>query len=90
LLIGLYMLPGTILALPGGLLGRSGDKRLVVIGLVPMTTGGLLAGLAESYSVLIAGWLVSGIGAILLNVLMTKMINDWFAGREIVLARRSS
>ena len=57
-----------------------------MIGLALMTAGGLLAGLAESYPVLAAGRLISGVGAILLNVLMSKMITDWFAGREIVLA----
>ena len=29
---------------------------------------------------------MSGVGAVLLNVLMAKMITDWFSGREIVLA----
>jgi len=86
-LIGLYMLPGIALAFPGGLLGRRfGDKRIVAVGLVLMTAGGALVGLADSYAALVAGRLVSGIGAVLLNVLMTKMITDWFAGREIVLA----
>jgi predicted MFS family arabinose efflux permease len=36
---------------------------LVVIGLALMTAGGLLAGLAESYRVLAAGRLISGVGA---------------------------
>jgi predicted MFS family arabinose efflux permease len=86
-LIGLYMLPGVVLALPGGVLGqRFGDTRVVVVGLALMTAGGALAGVAGSYSVLLAGRLASGVGAVLLNVLMTKMITDWFVGREIVLA----
>lgn len=86
-LVGLYMLPGIVLALPGGLLGqRFGDKRLVVLGLALMTAGGALTGIAESYAAITAGRLISGLGAILLNVLMSKMITDWFAGREIVLA----
>ncbi len=34
-LLGLYFLPGIVLALPGGLLGRRfGDKRVVVAGWV--------------------------------------------------------
>ena len=34
-LVGLYLLPGAVIALPGGLLGRRfGDKRLVLVGLV--------------------------------------------------------
>ena len=87
LLIGLYMLPGVALAFPAGVFGaRFGDRRLVTIGLVLMAGGGVLMGLADSYAALIAGRLASGVGAVLLNVLMTKMITDWFAGREIVLA----
>lgn len=86
-LIGLYFLPGIVLAIPGGLLGqRFGDKRIVLIGLALMGGGGVGMALAESHAVLVAGRLISGIGAVLLNVLMTKMIIDWFAGREIALA----
>jgi hypothetical protein len=31
----------------------------------------------------LAGRLISGVGAVLLNVLLTKMTIDWFIGREI-------
>ncbi|MGK7870956.1 MFS transporter [Falsiroseomonas sp. E2-1-a20] len=86
-LIGLYFLPGVVLALPGGLLGRRfGDKRVVVAGLALMVAGGVVAGFADSYPALATGRVMSGVGAVLLNVLMAKMITDWFAGREIVLA----
>jgi predicted MFS family arabinose efflux permease len=86
-LIGLYFLPGIALALPGGLLGRRfGDTHVVAAGLVLMLAGGVLSGLAWGYPVLVAGRLVSGTGAVLLNVAMSKMIADWFIGREIVLA----
>jgi MFS family permease len=86
-LVGLYFLPGVALALPGGLLGRRfGDKRVVAVGLALMAMGGALAGLAEGYAALAAARLLSGFGAVLLNVLMAKMVTDWFAGREIVLA----
>ena len=30
--------------------------------------------------------MISGLGAVFVNVLMTKMVTDWFAGREIVAA----
>src|SRR3712207_5887461 len=86
-LIGLYFLPGVALALPGGLLGRRfGDTRVVALGLALMAGGGALAGLAEGYAALAAGRLLSGFGAVLLNVLMAKMVADWFAGREVALA----
>jgi cyanate permease len=87
-LIGLYFLPGVALALPGGALGRRfGDMRVVLAGLLLMAAGGLVASLATGFAGLAAGRLLAGIGAVLLNVLMAKMVTDWFAGlREIVLA----
>ena len=86
-LIGLYMLPGIFIALPGGVLGqRFGSKRMVLLGLLMMAAGGALMGVASSFAVLAAGRLISGVGAVLINVLLTKMVVDWFGGREIVTA----
>jgi predicted MFS family arabinose efflux permease len=83
LLIGLYLLPGIIIAYPGGLLGQHfGDKWIAVSGLVLMVAGGLLTASGD-YPVVLAGRLISGGGAVLLNVLLTKMTIDWFVGREI-------
>jgi predicted MFS family arabinose efflux permease len=83
-LIGLYMLPGVVIALPGGMLSkRFGDKRIASYGLLLMAVGAVLLGLAESYPPAVAGRLISGIGAVLLNVVLTKMVTDQFAGREI-------
>ena len=46
-LVGLFMLPGVVFALPGGVLGqRFGDKRIAVLGLGLMALGGLLVSLA--------------------------------------------
>jgi MFS family permease len=87
ILIGLYHLPGVVLAFPGGLLGkRFGDKRIVMSALVLMAVGGLIMGLNDSYAFSVMGRLLSGFGGILLNVLLTKMIADWFAGKEIITA----
>jgi MFS family permease len=86
-LIGLYLLPGVFLALPGGFIGkRFGDKRVVIVGLVLMFVGGILVGASDSYKMVCVGRFISGIGAVLLSVMLTKMTTDWFAGREIVLA----
>lgn len=85
-LIGLYMLPGIVIALPGGMLGqRFGVKRVVLIGLALMAAGGVLTG-TNSVELVFVGRLVSGLGAVFVNVLMTKMVADWFSGREIVTA----
>jgi MFS family permease len=87
LLIGLYFAPGAALALPGGAIGRRfGDRAAVLAGLALMIAGGLTMALATSWSGQIFGRLVAGIGGVFLNVLMTKMVADWFSGREISTA----
>lgn len=86
-LIGLYFTPGVALALPGGAIGRKfGDKQTVLAALLLMLAGGLAMALSDSWSVQIAGRLVSGAGGVLLNVQMTKIVADWFAGKEIASA----
>lgn len=84
LLIGLYLLPGIVIAYPGGLLGqRFGDKNVAILGMTLMVIGGGLTGASHDYASFFVGRLISGIGAVLLNVLLTKMVTDWFVGREI-------
>src|SRR5262249_16036979 len=85
-LVGLFMLPGLVLALPGGLLGkRFGDKPVVLMGMAAMILGGVLSGVAQSYAVISAGRLISGVGGVLLVVLMAKMVTDWFAGKDLFI-----
>jgi MFS family permease len=87
ILIGLYFTPGVALALPGGAIGqRFGDKQTVLAALLLMLVGGLAMAFSASWSVQIAGRLVAGAGGVMLNVQMTKMVTDWFAGREIATA----
>jgi MFS family permease len=87
MLIGLYFAPGVALALPGGTIGhRLGDKRTVLAALLLMLIGGLAMALSPSWSMQIAGRLVSGAGGVMLNVQMTKIVADWFAGKEIATA----
>ncbi len=86
-LIGIYLLPGMLFALPGGWLGkRFGDKSVVLVGLVMMILGGLLLALFEAYEIMFLGRLISGLGAVLFNVLVTKMVTDWFAEHRIATA----
>jgi MFS family permease len=87
ILIGLYFAPGIALALPGGAIGRKfGDKTTVLAALLLMLAGGLAMAWSGSWTVQIAGRLIAGAGGVLLNVQMTKMVADWFAGKEIATA----
>jgi MFS family permease len=84
LLIGSYLLPGIVVAYPGGMLGkRWGDKQIAILGLTLMVVGGLVDGASIHYATFFGGRLIAGIGAVLLNVLLTKMATDWFVGHEI-------
>jgi MFS family permease len=86
-LIGLYMLPGAFFALPGGVIGRRlGERRIVVAGLALMVAGGLLTAGAGGFATAVAGRLVSGIGAVVMNILLAKLVADWFTGREVSTA----
>ena len=87
LLIGLYFTPGVALAWPGGAIGRRfGDKTTVLGALLLMLLGSLAMAFSDSWNGQIAGRLVAGAGGVLLNVQMTKMVADWFAGKEIATA----
>jgi MFS family permease len=86
-LIGLFMLPGLFLALPSGYAGRHvSDRRLLAIGLLVMGLGGVLAALAAGFGWLALARIVSGIGFAVGTVYFSKMVADWFAGRELATA----
>jgi MFS family permease len=86
-LISLYLMPGLVFALAGGEIGRRySDRALVESGLVLMVGGGFIMVLASAWSWQLAGRLLGGIGGVLLNVVLSKMVTDWFADKEISTA----
>jgi len=86
-LIGLYLSPGLVFALPGGAIGRAfGDKRAVLAALALMTLGGALSAFSVTWEMQLVARVLSGAGGVVLNVLMSKMITDWFEGQEIATA----
>lgn len=86
-LIGAWMLPGVALAIPGGMLGgRFGDKRVALFGLALMVMGSAVTAGSNEYLTALLGRIVSGTGAVLLNVLLAKMVADWFGDRDLATA----
>jgi MFS family permease len=86
-LFGIYVLPGALIALPGGVIGqRLGERRAVIAGLALMVAGGVFTAAATSFPMAIAGRVLSGVGAVLMNILLAKMVADWFAGKELSTA----
>jgi MFS family permease len=87
LLIGLYLAPGVGVAIPGGAVAaRFGDKRVVTLSLILMLIGGAMMAWGPSWGWLFSGRLLAGTGGVVINIVMTKMVMDWFVGREISTA----
>jgi predicted MFS family arabinose efflux permease len=84
LLIGLYALPGVVLPLAGGAIGHvAGDRFAVTLGFILAIFGGLVPILIPGWTALVAGRLLAGAGGVIVSVIMTKMVADWFANAEI-------
>ena len=86
-LIGFFLLPGIFIAIPSGTLTRAiADKNLLMIGALTMIVGALVMATADGVDSLYTGRLITGIGGSIFNVILTKMLTDWFIGHEIVTA----
>lgn len=80
-LIGAYMLPGIVLALPAGwLIVRYGERRIALAGLALATIGGLLVAAAEGQGTALAGRALGGAGGVLLTVVAATLVMGRFAG----------
>jgi MFS family permease len=87
LLMGLFMLPGVVFALPGGLLGqRFGSLRVVIAGLILLIVGGMLVSYAGGFVSAALGRTLAGIGGVLVNIMLARMVAEWFRGRELQTA----
>jgi predicted MFS family arabinose efflux permease len=87
LMIGLFMAPGLFLALPAGVLGRfASDRALAGIGLGALALGSASSAMAADPAGIAAGRVLSGAGFVIATLYFTKMVADWFEGREIATA----
>ena len=86
-LIGFFLLPGIFIAIPSGILTRRvTNKNLLMVGAVTMIVGAWVMATAETPRELFAGRLITGVGGTIFNVILTKMVTEWFFGKEIVTA----
>jgi len=87
LMIGLFMAPGLVLALPAGFSGRfASDRVLAGLGLAALALGGAVSATAAAPGGIGIGRLLSGAGFLFVTLYFTKMVADWFEGREIATA----
>jgi predicted MFS family arabinose efflux permease len=86
-LIGLFMLPGLVLALPAGYFGRYlSDRVLVALAFLTLAAGAGIAALAQGFGQLALGRLACGAGFVISTIYLTKMVADWFSGKELATA----
>jgi MFS family permease len=87
LLMGLFMLPGVVIAVPGGLLGqRFGSLRVVLAGLGLMIVGGMIVSYSAGLNTAGFGRALGGVGGVLVNIMLARMVADWFRERELQTA----
>lgn len=87
LLMGSIAVPAILLSVPlGAGLDRWPPRAAGLAGLAVMLVGAVLFAIAPGYGWLLAGRLLFGTGALLINLLLARLLSVAFAGREIALA----
>jgi predicted MFS family arabinose efflux permease len=86
-LIGLYMLPGVVVALLGGLLlQRYTVRTILIVALFAMICSGIASYFAASFHAHAVVRLFGGFGAVMLTVATLKGLYDWFSISELSFA----
>ncbi len=86
-LAGSYLMLGAVIALPAGWLSaRFGDRRILLAGIGLMMAGGVGLGLSHGFAVALGFRLLSGCGAVMLGIVVSKLVMDRFPGPELGLA----
>lgn len=84
LLIGLFLAPGVVLAMPGSLLvARFGYLRVGVAGALLMALGSLALAFVDTFWQAAGSRLIAGTGGILLNIAYLRLTAQLFQGRAM-------
>jgi MFS family permease len=87
LLMGAIAVPAIVLSIPvGAAVDRWPPRATGTAGLATMAVGAALFALAPAYGWLVAGRLLFGLGGLVLNLLLARLLAVAFAGREVALA----
>ncbi len=83
-LMSLFGLPGIFISIPGGILADIyGPKRIGVAALILALIGSLFVGFGKSFSLMVAGRVVSGIGGLIISIVAPQAISYWFTKGEV-------
>jgi predicted MFS family arabinose efflux permease len=86
-LMGAIAIPAVVVSIPlGSAVDRWPARATGTIGLSVMAVGAAVFALAPSYSALVIGRVVFGVGGLIVNLLMARLVTEAFRGRELSLA----
>jgi len=86
-LMGAISVPAILFSIPlGAAIDRWPARATGNIALTLMAVGALLFALAPSYAMLVVGRLLFGVGGLVINLLLARLVSTAFAGRELALA----
>ena len=86
-LVGAISVPAVLFSIPvGAAVDRWPARAAGNVALTLMGLGALIFALAPSYSALFVGRLLFGVGGLVINLLLARLVSTAFAGRELALA----
>ncbi|MBP6137058.1 MAG: MFS transporter [Clostridia bacterium] len=86
-LMGIFSLPGVIIAIPGSIFATAyGAKRVILSALITMSAGVLLVALAPAFPLLVIGRLIAGIGGMTIVVAAPQTLAVWFSDKRLSIA----
>jgi MFS family permease len=86
-LMGVIAVPAIALSIPlGAALDRWPPRLAGLVGLAAMLVGAVGFAAAPGFAFLLAARLIFGVGGLLMNLLLARLISVAFAGRELALA----
>jgi len=86
-LVGAISVPAVLFSIPiGAAVDRWPARAAGNVALTLMGLGALIFAIAPSYAALFAGRFLFGVGGLIINLLLARLVTTAFAGRELALA----
>jgi predicted MFS family arabinose efflux permease len=86
LLVGAYLAPSVLVALPGGILVQRLGERTTLLLCAALMFAGAVVDFSSDWHVRLLARLIAGTGGVVFTIAGTKMIADLFEGRQFGLA----
>lgn len=86
ILVGAYLAPSVLVALPGGIVVQRLGERTTLLLCAALMLAGAVFDLSSDWNARLLARVVAGTGGVVFTIAGTKMIADMFAGRQFGLA----